>query len=178
MKCCRARGIERLVCARVESLPFSAEQFDLVVALDLFEHIPDDRGLARELWRVCRPGGWLLITVPAYPFLWSDHDEALGHCRRYTRRSLMELIEATDFEIVRFTSAIALTLPAIAGFRLAQRALKPRRAPKTHLIALPPALNRLLIALLNIEARWLRRFNLPFGVSLIALLRKPRKKSL
>jgi len=173
MTYCAQRGIKRLVCARVEALPFGNDAFDLLLALDLFEHIDDDEALVREMWRLCRPGGHLLISVPAYPFLWSEHDEALHHRRRYRRHSLRRLIGLTPFEIVRFTSAITLMLPPIAAFRLAQRIIRSKGAPKTHLIALPPSLNRLLIALLKIEARWLRRFNLPFGVSFIALLRKP-----
>jgi len=170
---CRQRGLQRLVCARVEALPFAHERFDLILALDLFEHIDDDAGLLRELWRVCRPGGNLMITVPAYRFLWSDHDEALHHRRRYTRDSLLRLIRATDFEIVRFSSAITMMFPPIAAFRLTQKLFKPRGAPKTHLIPLPRLVNRFLIEMLKLEARWLRHFNLPFGVSLVALLRKP-----
>jgi SAM-dependent methyltransferase len=178
MTYCARRGIERLVCARVEALPFGVETFDLLLALDLFEHIDDDAALMREMWRLCRPGGHLLITVPAYPFLWSEHDEALHHRRRYCRSTLRQLIALTDFEVVRFTSAIALMLPPIVTFRLAQKVFKPKgeNAPKTHLISLPQTINRLLIALLKTEAQWLQRFNLPFGVSLVALLRKPESK--
>ncbi len=173
MQFCTQRGLDRLVCARVETLPFRSAQFDLLLALDLFEHIDDDRALLAELARVCRPGGHLLITVPAYPFLWSEHDEALHHRRRYTRTSFWSLIQTSDFQVIRFTSAITLLLPPIAVFRLVQRALKPRGKPKTHLIRLPQELNRLLIGLLNLEARWLRQMDFPFGVSLVALLRKP-----
>lgn len=177
MAYCVKRGIERLVCGRVETLPFGDGTFDLLLALDLLEHIDDDAALLRELWRVCRPGGRLLISVPAYPFLWSEHDEALHHYRRYTRAALRQLIRATDFEIVRFTHAITLMLPPIAAFRLIQRVAKPRGRPKTHLIPLPEAINRFLIGLLKVEARWLRGADLPFGVSIIALVQKPKKKS-
>jgi len=176
MMYCAQRGIERLVCARVEALPFGDETFDLLLALDLFEHIDDDAALIREMWRLCRPGGRLLISVPAYPFLWSDHDEALHHRRRYRRTTLRQLIGLTDFEIVRFTYAITVLLLPIVVFRLLQRVLKPKGAPKTHLIALPKPINRLLIALEKAEARWLRSYDLPFGVSLLALLRKAETK--
>ncbi|KPL11309.1 hypothetical protein AMJ85_03910 [candidate division BRC1 bacterium SM23_51] len=172
---CVKRGIERLVCGRVETLPFGDQTFDLLLALDLLEHIDDDAALLRELWRVCRPGGHVLISVPAYRFLWSDHDEALHHFRRYTRVSLKQLLRSTDFEVVRFTHAITLLLPPIAAFRLIQRAAKPKGRPKTHLIHLPAAVNRLLIALLKGEARWLRSMDLPFGVSIIALARRPAR---
>ena len=173
MKYCAQRGIERLVCARVEALPFGDGSFDLLLALDLLEHLDDDAALMREMWRLCRPGGYLLISVPAYEFLWSNHDEALHHRRRYSRATLKQLIRATDFEVVRFTSAITVLFPPIVLFRLLQRLLKPQGAPQTHLIPLPPAINRFLIELLRLEARWLRRLDLPFGVSLLALLKKP-----
>lgn len=173
MAYCARRGIRRLACARVEALPFGDEAFDLLLALDLFEHIDDDAALLRELWRVCRPGGYLLITVPAYRFLWSEHDEALYHKRRYTRTSLRNLLRTADFEIVRLTHAITFMLVPIVLFRLAQKALKPRGRPKTHLIRLPRALNKMLIELLKAEARLLRRVNFPCGVSLIALVKKP-----
>ena len=173
LKFCRQREIARLVCAPVESLPFRNEQFDLLLALDLLEHMDDDAALIREMWRLCRPDGHVLITVPAFPFLWSDHDEALHHRRRYTRQSLRRLIRTAEFEIVRFTSTITLMLPPIALFRFVQRFLAPKRRPKSHHIHLPGPLNRLLITLLKCEARWLRRFDFPAGVSLIALLRKP-----
>jgi SAM-dependent methyltransferase len=173
MKYCAQRGIERLVCARVEALPFGDGSFDLLLALDLLEHLDDDAALMREMWRLLRPGGYLLISVPAYEFLWSNHDEALHHRRRYSRATLRQLIRAMDFEVVRFTSAITVLFPPIVLFRLLQRLLKPQGAPQTHLIPLPPAINRFLIGLLRLEARWLRRLDLPFGVSLLALLKKP-----
>lgn len=172
MDFCRRRGIERLACGRVEALPFDDNAFDLITALDLLEHIEDDEELIRELWRVCRPGGHLFVSVPAYPFLWSEHDEALHHYRRYTRRSLKRLIAQTDFEVLRFTSAISFTLLPVTAFRIVQKVIKRKGRPKTHLIHLPGAVNRTLIGMLRLEARWLRRFNFPAGVSLLALLRK------
>jgi len=172
---CTRRGIDHLTCGRVEALPFRGEAFDLLLALDLLEHVDDDAALMRELWRVCRPGGHLLITVPAYSFLWSEHDEALHHFRRYSRASLRRTIATTPFRIVRFTNAISLMLPPIAAFRLAQKTFKPDHdhRPKTHLIRLPRPLNRFLISLLRLEARLLERINFPYGVSLLALLHKP-----
>lgn len=173
MDYCRQRGIEQLTRARVEAMPFGEKTFDLMLALDLLEHVEDDGGLIRELWRICRPGGHLLITVPAYPFLWSEHDEALQHCRRYTRASLRKLIGATGFETVRFSSAITFMLPPIVAFRVVQRNVKRKGAPKTHLIRLPRAFNQMLIGVLKLESRLLRHVNFPAGVSIVALLKKP-----
>jgi SAM-dependent methyltransferase len=173
---CSQRGIGGLTIGRVESMPYRGGRFDLILALDLLEHVSDDLALLRELWRVCKPGGHLLITVPAHQFLWSEHDEALHHKRRYSRRGLRRLISATGFETVRFSSAITFLLAPIAVFRLAQRLFKRNRAPKTQLIQLPRPVNWFLVGLLRAEARILEYADLPSGVSIVALLRKPERR--
>ncbi|MER3559157.1 MAG: methyltransferase type 11, partial [Armatimonadota bacterium] len=73
-----------LIRARLEALPFVNESFRLIVALDVLEHLPDEAHALAELWRVLEPDGWLITTVPAYRWLWSKHDVALHHYRRYT----------------------------------------------------------------------------------------------
>ena len=84
----RCAGLGEVRIGRLEELPWDDASFDLITCLDVVEHTPDDRVALRELRRVCKPGGWLLVTVPAYPALWSLHDEANHHYRRYGRRSL------------------------------------------------------------------------------------------
>ena len=84
----RSRGHGEVRVGRLEELPWPDASFDLITCLDVIEHTPDDRTALRELHRVCRPGGWLLVTVPAYPALWSLHDEANHHYRRYSRAAL------------------------------------------------------------------------------------------
>ena len=81
----RSRGLGEVRVGRLEELPWPDQSFDLITCLDVIEHTPDDRPALAELHRVCRPGGWLLVTVPAYPALWSLHDEANHHYRRYSR---------------------------------------------------------------------------------------------
>ena len=81
----RARGLGEVMVGRLEELPWADASFDLITCLDVIEHTPDDRAALAELLRVCRPGGWLLVTVPAYQALWSLHDEANHHFRRYSR---------------------------------------------------------------------------------------------
>src|SRR5947199_6545096 len=84
----RARGLGEVREGRLEELPWDDATFDLVTCLDVIEHVPDDAAALAEIRRVCRPGGWLLVTVPAYQALWSRHDEANHHYRRYSRSSL------------------------------------------------------------------------------------------
>src|SRR2546430_14853372 len=95
--------------------------FDLITCLDVIEHPPDDRLTLRELRRVCKPGGWLLATVPAYQSLWSLHDEANPHSRRYGRASLRSAATDAGWHVERMTSFNSLLLAPAAAVRIAQR---------------------------------------------------------
>ena len=175
MTYCRRRGISALARSEATRLPVRDGAMDLALALDLLEHIEDDHTAYAEMVRVVRPGGWVFLTVPAHPFLWSDHDKALHHHRRYTYQTFLDLIRAQPMEVHRLSFAITFTFLPIALFRLISRPFRRNRPAATHLILLPQWINRLLIGLLRIEAWVLRRRNLPFGVSLLAALRKPER---
>jgi len=166
---CRARGLNRIVRAQGEALPFPDASFDLVFALDVLEHIADDSTAAAELMRVLRPGGTLLVTVPAHPFLWSRHDVALHHERRYRRGELQELLLGAGLQLDRLSFYNAGLFVPIAAVRLAQRLLPSQeQAPRSD-VELPPAwLNAVLRGVFSAERWVLRHMVLPFGVSLIA----------
>jgi hypothetical protein len=137
------------------------------------EHIPDDAAAAVEFARALRPGGLLLVTAPALPWLWSEHDEALAHLRRYRAVQLRRVLESAGFKIERLSPVITLLLIPIAALRLLQRLLPRRNArPETAFIVPPVPINLLLIGLLWLENRWALRWNLPMGVSLMAVARK------
>src|SRR3954454_19672450 len=102
-------------------LPFSDASFDLVTALDVLEHIADDRAALAEMRRVLRPGGTLLLTVPAYEFLWGPQDEISHHERRYVARALRARLRAADVRIDRLTYFNTLLFPPIAAIRLLRR---------------------------------------------------------
>ncbi len=159
---------------RLEQLPWDSSAFDLITCLDVIEHTPDDRATLRELRRVARPGGWLLVTVPAYQALWSRHDEANHHYRRYVRRTLRAAAEAAGWRIERMTSFNSLLLAPAAAVRLAQRRRRAS-APYTPDLELGPRwLNGVLERPLALEAGWLGRgHTLPAGLSLLAVLRNP-----
>ena len=169
---CRKRGLRDILRGNVTRLPLRDGSCDVVMGLDLLEHIEDDAALMDEFSRVLKEDGTLVLTVPAHKFLWSDHDEALHHFRRYSRQSFSTLIETQGFIPLKFTYAISFTYIPIILFRKMQPIFKKRTAPKTHLIELPAPVNSFLIGLLNIEAILLRFLNLPFGVSLICIARK------
>jgi SAM-dependent methyltransferase len=168
----KERGDYDVRIGRLEELPWDPASFDLITCLDVVEHIPDDVRALSELRRVSRPGGWLLVTVPAYQALWSRHDEANHHQRRYGRRTLAAAALAADWEVVRMTSFNSLLLAPAAAVRIAQRK-RPAEGEYTSNLHLGPEwLNRVLEWPLRAEARWLRSGRtLPAGLSLLAVLR-------
>ncbi len=151
------------------AIPFEAGRFDLVVALDVLEHLDDDRASLEALRKKLKPGGHLLVTVPAYQFLWSRHDEIHHHKRRYTKGRLAATITASGFELARSTYFNTLLFPTIAAVRLLKGLLGNEEADE----AMPSArLNGILRRIFESEGHILPFVSLPFGVSLMALAQK------
>lgn len=171
LKFCQKRGLKTVARSDVEKLPFANGAFDVVTALDVLEHTEDDLEALREIQRVCRTNGLVLVTVPAYGFLWSEHDEALKHHRRYTAHELRNKMTITGFEVVRTSYFISTLFFPILFLRIWQGLRKNSTRPKTSIYVLPRWLNASLIGLLALERRFLRQMNLPFGVSIVALAR-------
>jgi SAM-dependent methyltransferase len=171
---CRARGLgpDRVLEGSADAIPVADESVDLVSFLDVLEHVEDDGAALAEAHRVLRPGGTLLVTVPAYRFLWSVHDEALGHRRRYMASEVHRLLNAADFWVVRRTYAITLPLPAIAGFRIAQGLLPSLYRRGASYVKLPRVLNALMVSALKLETAVLGAIDLPLGTSILAIGRK------
>jgi SAM-dependent methyltransferase len=168
----RGRGHEDVHVAPIEELPFPDAAFDVVTCLDVVEHTPDDAATFAELRRVTRPGGLLLVTVPAYQALWSWHDEVNLHFRRYDSPSLRAAARGAGWEVVSDTHFNSLLLAPAAAVRLAQR----RRRAHTHsdLALTPPVLNGVLELPLRLESRLVAAgARLPAGLSLLAVLRRP-----
>lgn len=166
---CRNRGIERVTMSAIERLPFADGTFDIVTAMDVLEHTDDDLAALAELRRVLKPDGLLLATVPAYGFLWSEHDEALKHRRRYTAHELRNKMSVMGFRIERTSYFITLLFFPILLMRIHQGLFKKSTMPQTSVKLLPNWLNSTLIGILGLERRAFRHVNLPFGVSIVAL---------
>ena len=167
-----ARGLP-VARGSAENLPVGDARLDVVVALDVLEHLDDDRGALGEILRVLRPGGVLLATVPAYPFLWSSHDEALGHRRRYRRAELRERLSAAGFEITLCSYVMGSILPVAIVIRLAER-LWPRQGPReSGYFTLPRPLNDLLAHVTGLGGYLVPIMVLPFGLSIVAVARRP-----
>jgi SAM-dependent methyltransferase len=160
-----ARGVAEVVDGDLAGLPFGDGEFDLATALDVLEHLDDDRGALAELRRVTRPGGGLVVTVPAHPRLWSSHDELNHHRRRYTRGTLRSAAAGGGWEVGRVTHFNALLLPVAAV---------ARRFDRGDGLEIPPApLNRALEFPLALERRAIAAgVSFPLGLSLLAELRR------
>ena len=154
-----------------EHLPVEGESLDIVMALDVLEHLADDgRGLA-EAFRALRPGGRLIVTVPALPRQWSVHDELNGHFRRYTRAGLVGAARAAGFRVERATYFNTLLLPLALLERAALRRFKLPRSPA---VSLPPRpLNASLRGVFGLERLILARTDLPVGLSLLLIASRP-----
>ncbi|HEX4008600.1 MAG TPA: class I SAM-dependent methyltransferase [Solirubrobacteraceae bacterium] len=170
----RERALGEVEVGRLEELPWADETFDLITCLDVIEHVPDDVVALTELRRVVAPGGWLLVTVPAYQALWSQHDEANHHYRRYSRAALRGAAASAGWELRRMSSFNSLLLAPAAAVRLARRRARSSDGSANDLALGPEWLNDVLERPLALEASWLGRGRtLPMGLSLLAVLQRP-----
>ncbi len=168
---CKLRGFEQAFQASIYDLPRPDAQYDLVTCFDVIEHLRLDLPAFRELNRVCRPGGYLLVTLPAGPGLYSSFDCIAGHLRRYTRDEAEDLLSRSGFQTMRVSHYAMLMHPLVRYYSwrgsLAGRAkhtegMEPVFAPT----------NTLLIKLFELENLLLRYMDLPRGTSLFALARR------
>jgi SAM-dependent methyltransferase len=163
---CQRRGLDGVQLAPLEDLPFEDGRFDLLVATDVIEHLPDDGPALAEMRRVATPGARLIITVPAYNWLWSQHDTSWHHYRRYTRPLLRKRVRMQGWEPIVGTYFYSSMLPPVAAVRTFQRFRTNGRA-KSDLHLSPPALNSFLEMPVRGEAALIERgVSLPAGVSL------------
>jgi SAM-dependent methyltransferase len=168
----RERGAGDVIEGSVLDMPFEADSFDLAASLDVIEHLQDDLQALRELRRVVAPGGSLLVTVPAYQWLWSGHDEINHHFRRYTRRSLQRIGEQAGWHQVRTTYFNSLLLPAAILLRVLDRFSRKTTESSLDLWVPPAPVNWLLERPLALEAAMIGRGGrIPAGLSLLAVFR-------
>jgi SAM-dependent methyltransferase len=148
------------------ALPFADETFDVVSAFDVIEHCADDGLAVAELVRVLAPGGRVLLSVPAYQWAWTDHDDRAGHHRRYTRRDLCRLVEGAGPRVDRATYAFGAVFPIFLAERARRRLRRAAGPTPERLPRVSPRQDRILTGLSDLDRQILAHTDLPFGSSI------------
>ncbi|MEO7715215.1 MAG: methyltransferase domain-containing protein [Capsulimonas sp.] len=176
LRFCRERNPEQtLARADARRLPFATDSFDIVTAMDVVEHIDNDKAAMSEILRVLKPGGRVFVTVPAYQSLWSEHDEALHHYRRYTSGSLKDVFQRVGLNVEKLSYAVTSLFPLAWTYRKLQNLLPKRNKDgekKANLIEFSAPVNKALISILRKEAELVQRAPLPFGLTVACVARK------
>jgi SAM-dependent methyltransferase len=166
-------GSSNLVCTTPEDLGFVSNSFDAILAGDILQLVADDRKALRELRRVLKDGGLLCLTVPAYPFLWGEDDEARGHQRRYTAAELRRKLNNCGFEISRVSYLVATGfLPSVVD-RMLTNMFRKTVASRPVADGDSRLANAAMGMLLDCERHLIRYINLPFGTRVVCWARKP-----
>ncbi len=169
---CLMRGCRELVLSPGEVLPFAGEIFSLATSLDTIEHTRFPESMVREVFRTLKPGGYFLITAPAYPRLYSNHDYALGHRMRYPKKELDQLLRSAGFTIALKGNYFGGVFPLAALVKVWQKFFGSKT--ETIRYRLPFPVNQTLLALCRLETIIFPWFRLPFGTTLVFLCRKPQ----
>ncbi len=170
------RGLNKVCLASVNEIPYRSGIFDVVMSVDVLEcgAVSQERAYS-EMWRVLKPGGHIVMIVPAYDWLMTpEHHKAVGAVRRYSRTRLRSLLEKQKVEILRITHFFGSLLPLVALYRLALRYFgsKSNDTPRSELNPVHPLVNGILFNIMNLERLYVRKHRMPFGSSIMAVVRK------
>ncbi len=167
----RLRGAKNLVRASVDRIPLADESVDAVISLDVLYHraVENDASALSEMARVVKPGGSVLLNLPAHPFLASAHDKTIHGARRYTKRRIREMAKIARLEVTRLGYWNSTLFPVLAAWRLLNR----NSPASSDVSSPPPVVNSLLATLLRVEAFLFPHVPLPPGLSLFAVLKRP-----
>ncbi|MGB2868263.1 MAG: class I SAM-dependent methyltransferase [Bacteroidota bacterium] len=167
---CRKRGLKNVFECDLKGLPLPNLEFDLIMLLDVIEHVDDDLGLLREAFGRLKKGGIVLVTVPAYQFLWTRHDDLNHHKRRYVGRRLGRVLVESGFLVDRMSYFNTLLFPLALVTRLLHKVLGSGNESE---LSIPPSpLNNILKSIFSLERPLLRRLSFWFGLSILAIARK------
>jgi ubiquinone/menaquinone biosynthesis C-methylase UbiE len=170
----KQRGFDSVKQGSMTAIPYPSEMFDIVTALDVLEHVEDDRSSIVELCRVLRPGGILVITGPAFKFLWSPHDDINLHKRRYTAGEIKEKVESAGLRILKLSYFNSFLFPAIFLARLFRKVFPAanEEAKSDFTVFNRGFINTALEKILSVESHLLSHVSFPVGVSLVCVARK------
>jgi len=174
LACCRERGVPAEKGSLPDEAPFESGSFDIVLMMDVLEHIEDDRSAVEEVCRLLRGCGLIIITVPAHGFLWTSHDELHSHKRRYETCDIRKLFKGLPFEQLLLSQFNTLLSPPIVASRLLSR-IRRCRSEKAGINLLPGPINKLLESIFEAEKFVIPHIPLPFGISIIAVYRKKQQ---
>lgn len=179
LKFCRKRGLSNLQRGEIESLPYADNTFDLVTCFGVLYHqgIKDDFKAIRELQRVCKPGGYVLITTPAGEFLTSPlfasrHDRQQHTGRRHSKARLRRLMENSGLPVMEISYMNMFLMPFVVLMRLVKNILPPQSSFRSELQMPPPWVNKFLLSVLLMENQLIKLFSLPFGLTVVGVGRK------
>ena len=174
LRYCRLRGHQNLIRADACCLPFAAEYFDAILAIGLIEHLEDDTAFLFEMKRLLKPNGVLILLTSSFPYLWSAHDTANEHRRRYYLRPLNRKINAHGFDTIRFSHLNFFLFPILAAMLLLHRQIfKSELNDPQRILPMPPRIvNGALTKLLLLESRLMRWLSFPWGISMIGAFKK------
>lgn len=170
IKFCKKRGLENIKLASASETLFKSNSFDAVTMLDVLEHTDDKKALT-EIYRILSPGGIVIITVPAYQWLWSRWDEALHHKRRYSKESLKSILKDCSFIPVKISYLYSFLIVPALVVRVVKSLFNPKKYPSDFQLS-SSMLNLLLGKVAAAELTFVKNGSVPFGLSLIAIARK------
>lgn len=170
VRICQHKGFASVQQGSICNLPFSPESFDFVLATDVIEHVQDDVVALKEIYRVLRPGGYVLITVPAFQSLWGLQDEVALHCRRYRLGTLVEKVIGANLTIVRSYYFNYLLFAPIWTARQVIRFARIRLQSENEVNS--PLINRILTAIFRLDIATAPHICPPFGVSALVVAEK------
>ncbi len=166
------RGSDHLVQADTDDMPFKEESFDLLVILDLFEHIPNDVASARDFTRYLKKGGCMIVSSPAMPVLWSKRDVELHHYRRYKKKQMTKIVRKAGLKTERMFYRNFFFFPLVLSKYICERFSTKEPEIQYDLVVVPKIMNSILIKILQLETIILKYLDLPLGSSLVCLARK------
>lgn len=178
---CHKRGLENVRKADLNTAELGREPYDVITSMDVLYHaaITDEDSILSGFYHALKPGGVLLINLPAFPFLMSSHDKAIHTRRRYRRPELTAMLKNAGFEIELCSYRLTTLFPLLASYRLVKAAFtRATGVGSSDVKPVNPALNYLLEAVNVLEDRLMSSIPLPFGLSLFAVARKPDHRNI
>lgn len=167
---CQDRGLKNLFKGTLEE--FNKDNIQIITMLDVVEHIENDKRVIERAYELLENNGYLIVTVPAYKWLWSDHDEIHMHKRRYKKKEIARLVESAGFEIVFSTYFNFFLFPTVAIMRIIEILFKTKKNIDKPVVSVPYFINKLLEKIFSLEKYFLKFIKFPFGLSILIIAKK------